>query len=691
MSLRPTREIEREKRELVAEQSGFTWALAAVGVAFLFGILFKGSLSPQRVQQLVEQASAKVHKDVNVKFSTARLSLSDGFWPELAVVIENLSFESDQVCWMTPVLEANIIKLPLDLSSLFSGKVVIKEIFADQVTLSLRTDLKDCKHRQPASESGVPAASASVASGAEAKPDSAVKPLLIENLQREKNSVERLSVKSFRVNYLPQAFTSVEVQDLNVSLKSKQPRKIDISGFLNLGGETLSGDYSSQARIEVEYAEDQVPSWTSRLTGNWREGHYRLQGTYDPETQAYKVDSNLDHIPLSQVLPLLRKHHLLSDDLNGKDVWISLLANSQGFANSAAHPLEVSKIKMEGDLGEIEVDRISSKDIAKGSFDPFEMQIHSLNFSNLAKFLNRTLKSESLGQLGVFHGKIRFQSRDQIKITGEHSGLEFIFSSRGQRQAQSIALITGEAELKNQVWRLRLDRLHPSEGLFLGQADIKSDANFENIEARLVMEDLTLSPEVQKLMTAGGQLTSLAGNVSVKIKQGKLSEINGSVDAPEVVLAGTQFVRPKLYIRTVKPMIASSAKTLGSKERDGTGVIINTKLVTRKIDFKASTPISDVAAKFLESNWWTQEHISIENVEAQIETDTSGKAQWKIASWIMPLGKSVKFNSEGQWTPQGALDGVLILQNSKNSKKYKVSGHRDDPQFKLEGESADSH
>jgi hypothetical protein len=677
MSLRPTREIEKEKRELVAEQQGFTWMLLAIGMAFFLGLLFKGSLSSQRLEQLMKQAASNVHKDVEISFDSVKISLADGVWPELAIVINDIKLDSQQVCWLSPELMAHEVKLPLEISALFSGRISIKEIVADQVVMNLRSDYSLCSKRAPSSEDKKVSGDIDGNKDADKANLESVSKIFFENIPRDRNAIESLDVKSFKLKYLPNELAAVEIVDLKVDLKSKEPKEILIGGFLNLGNQAVTADFSSQARLEIHYLENPSPIWNARFSGNWREGQYRLQAQIDPISQMAKLEATSDHIPLKQILPLLKKYKVIHEDFDGKNVWVSLHAKSETDLKKEKIPLDIGKFKFEGDLGEFDIEKLHFNNIKTGEFDPFSIEIQSLNFEAFNRFLNRERNSKSsLGQLGVFRGRVFVKSTEDVKIEGEHSGLEFIFSSQSVRQVQSIALIAGQAELKNKVWNVKIDRIRPSEGLFLGKVNIKSDHAVENLEIDLDIEDLTLAPEIQKLMTAGGQMASLAGKLNLKTRKSELVALKGWLDAPDVHLAGAHIYRPKIVFNS------TDNKNLKSNFTD-----INTRIMAKKVEVAKNSVILDWSAPFLEKSNLSNEDYNMDGLNLSFDKLANGKSYWRLKKIKLNSNRHdynpVFLSSEGQWTMQGILEGDIRLESKNKIYNILLTGNRDEPQFEL--------
>ncbi|HWU42573.1 MAG TPA: hypothetical protein VN132_04010, partial [Bdellovibrio sp.] len=341
-------ERRRSDKYLVTEQPGMRMLLIGLAISFLAGYIAKTLLSPARVAAHIEKAASHIHKDIKVTFQSAQVSLSDGILPRFSVVINNAQMESTQACWMAPLLQVDELRLPLSFWGLITGTSLIKNIEAENVSLTFRGSLKDCTHQTELEKNEKPSAAPLV----RLSPN--------EKAEKYKNAISELSIRSFKIllNEYPQ-YPS-ELMDFMVKVKSFEPQVIEVTAKTHLIRDEQVGDYLSHANLFVEYKDSPEQQVQSHFFGNWREGHYSMIANYTIADHRLNVETDLRHIPLSQVLALLQKYNLISKELTSKQVWVSAQAHmTTDIQKIKSAPLEVRNALVEGDLGEMHSEQIA--------------------------------------------------------------------------------------------------------------------------------------------------------------------------------------------------------------------------------------------------------------------------------------------------------------------------------------------
>jgi len=647
---------EKYKRTLVAEQSGFALSMAGILLSIFIGLTVKSSLAPEKVLRLIDQAAARIDKRMNAKVGAAWISLSDGIFPEVSVVVKDLVISSEEGCWMRPHLEVDEMKLPMSFFQLIRGRIHIHQILAGDVALTLRAPLSECKERSPASapQEGTATSASQVPTGGQLAAD-------IRELSKAGGQIDEISIQNFHIHYLPIAFTTVNIRDFNIQVSSENPKIIHSAGILYLAGETLSGDYSSTAKVAVDFVENEETQWKISMSGQWREGHYDFKVGYRPENQNLDLDLNMEHIPLSQVFPLMRKYHLLQSDFNGKQIWLTVRAKAKGDAsNIQALPIEVEKLRFEGDIGEIESRNIQILSLEPFRYQPLDVEIKSLKLDELLIFLNRPHPSPILGKLGTIHGKATFSRAGDVSVQGDLSGLEFIFSNRGALQVQTLSLISGSILFQQNRWNIKIDRLRPVEGVFLGNVQITADHNWKKINLRAHIDDLTFGPPIQKLMTGGGELGSLSADLTANFQEGELKEINGSLNTSEMTL-------DQMNIRSSKFIVQTKGKTLYFDSR------------LQGIHLHESSPAYLFLSRYMEEKN-RKSGITMQSANLKM------RSQFLNDLWFESLQLKLLdgyLELKGGWDQNGQLSGQVKVSSSAKVNRYELSGYRDRPELIL--------
>lgn len=656
----------RSDKNLVTEQSGMRVLLAGLAISFFLGYVIKSVLSPTRVAAQLEKAASHIHKDVKVTFQGAEVSFSDGVFPRFSVVIKNVQMESSQVCWMSPRLEVDELRLPISIWGALTGSSLIKKIEADNVILTLRANIKDCDRTTESNKQS------SLANGDVTSEQSSSSKQLVtlspnEQAQKYRNAIGELSIKNFKIllNEYPQ-YPS-EFLDFAVRVKSFEPKLIEVTAKTNLLRDEQVGGYLSHANLFTEYKEVPEPQVQSHFFGNWREGHYSIIANYTIADHLLNVETDLKHIPLSQVLSLLQKYDLVSRELNGKQVWISANARMTGNAQRIKEsPLEVKNFRVEGDLGEMYSEQVTFTSLEPLKYKPIGIDVKGMRVGNLLSFLGRNQTHRILGELGSFTGRAEIRSENSIHLAGEHSGLEFIFSNKGQRELQIIDRMLGDIDFTGEQWAFQVRRIEPHGGSFIGDVKLKADRDFKDVTVRARIDEMALAPQVQKLMTGGGEIGPASFNAEAHLSSGELNFLKGLLQIDNMSIEGMDF-----------------GKTRGEFDFINNEILMRTKI--QDLSLEQTSAGAAIMKQVSEPSWWANGKLEMQDLQGDFHWKDLQHLRWRSAQ--SKLGKERRLTTEGAWNEQGLLSGSVLVRDGKNKKKYVIEGSRDVPVFNLENVS----
>lgn len=643
-------------RHLIAEQPGMTVLMIGLFVSFLIGYTVKSILSPARVTGQIEKAASHIHKDVRVQFASAQFSLSDGILPQMAVIISNIRMESEQTCWGAPVLEIDELRLPVSLISLLRGQGAIRDIQANIVTLKLRKELKNCD----LDSSGTP-----LVEQKKTAPLVSLSPP--EDQQKYQNDIRSIQVQKLTI--MASEFPQYQPELLNfaVNVKSFSPRVIELTAKSHLLKDVAVGDYLSHANLYVQYKESPERSVQAHFFGNWREGHYSLIANYTMDENLLALETDLKHIPLSQILQILQKYDLVSDDLNGRQVWISTKARSVSAVDKIGDsPMEIRDLRLEGDLGEMYVDNIQVDSIEPFSYKPIVVNIDKLDVEKLLTLLNRPKKTNMLGALGQFTGRAEIISEKDMKMSGHHTGLEFVFSNKGQRELQVIDSMGGDIALKNDTWIFNVRGIQPRGGIFLGEVHLKADRDFKDVQIKADVNEMSLDLGVQKLMTNGGAIGNLTMESDLRLKEGQLRFLKGLVRVDSMKIEGMEF-----------------GKTRASFDWKDQETIL--RLQTNSLNVTENSPAGGVLKSVTLDSWWSPEGLGLSALDGEFRIKSSQNMSWR--KFQAQVGKIGKLSTEGAWNSSGELQGHVLNREGKQNKRWQISGTRENPLFSEESSS----
>lgn len=644
-------------RHLIAEQPGMTILLTGLLLAFFLGYTTKSLLSPNRVAARIEKAASHIHKDVKVTFASAKVSLSNGILPRFAVIISDVKMESSQECLGAPVVTVDELSLPISMWNLLQGKAPVRRVEGNNVHLTLREDPKSCDD-----DTGL----IPVAGTAPLVKPQAVTLSPSESANKYRNDVRGVFVRSLRISSEKHPQYSTELQNFAVKVTSFEPKVIEVTAKSHLLRDTQVGDYLSHANLYLQYKESPEAQVQAHFFGNWREGHYSVIANYNLAERLLAVESDLKHIPLSQILALLQKYELASKNLNGRQVWVSTKARLMGPVDEIREsPLEIRDVKVEGDLGELYVERINVSALEPLRYDPIQVEVRKLDLEKLLFLLNRPRQSGIFAGLGVFAGRAEIISDRRMKLTGEHSGLEFIFSNKGQRELQVLDSVVGDASLDGNDWIFQIKRVAPRGGLFAGDLKVTADRDFKSIDARINIDELLLADPVQKLMTGGGNIGPLTMDSDVHLQEGKVQRLRGQLRVDSMDVEGVNFGKMRAQL-----------------DWKGT-VVLSTQIQSMKV--APGSPVAGVLKNVTLASWWSPQGLSLNSVNGRLESADFKDFSWKGIQGI--AGRTGRLITNGSWDASSQLRGSVTVRDGKIQRRWKIEGSREVPVFVEENNS----
>jgi hypothetical protein len=628
--------------EMVADQPGFSLSFYALFIALVFGMSFRLTFSEDKVKSEIEKASAKIHPELVFQIQSAQVSLSDGFLPEVAIVVRGISTESEKKCWGRPKIELDELKLPLSFSELLSGHFNFDRVVLGQLRLELRSAPEGpCEEKstsaEPSSKTDLKLPASETFSKA----------------SRDRGRIDSVQIQRLQLIYGPLQQAEIELRRVRLDVQSHRPQKILLRSQVNFTGSALAAEFSSLANLELLFSESESVSFN--LSGAWREGSYKADALYDLKQKNLRLTASADHLPLSSLTIFFQNYGWIDWSFKGVQGWASFKLDY------SSSKVRIRDLLLDGDLGEIRSPEFDY-DVVTKKMKPVEIQVSGLSLDKLVAALSQKLeKSPYFGKLGLFNGLIKLDSAQDFEVIGDHSGLEFIFSNRGRRAVQIISAMSGFAKKNSQGWFLEVNRIRPQEGVFEGRLRAKSDASLDRVELDLKVDDLVLSPAIQELMTSGGAVQGIESQMKMDIHEGKLKTLRGDFILHGLSTEGLNVDDLELSFSPVQEGFQGRVRMRGvslfSQSRIG-------EIVSTQFDQK---------------------------ILATDLTFSEGRAQFKShsfrdLSWsdFVLTGKAVKVQSKGAWAQDGLLSGQITFENSsagtsKIKKTFILSGSRELP------------
>lgn len=642
-----------DRRADVADQEGLKSSLIGLSIAVFLGLILRSTLNSQYVEDQIRGAAQRIHQDLRIDFEGARLSLSRHGIPELAAIVENIKFNSATSCWSEPEGQIDELRLPLNLWQMIRGELQITEIKIGHMNLKLHSKWKECHGTEMSKSLSVKSTAAPNADEAveTAKPSS--------ERPQARGPIRDLSIDSLKIEYLPFSSIPFDFEDIALRRKNVDDFKMLLTGLMNLGGSSLSGDYASQAEFRVDIED---PQFDLDLRGTWREGRYLVKANFDSQKRDVQIKGDIDNLPLSQILSLATQFGWIEGEYDSRQLWLNMKFDS-GARHSVDQPvpIKISSFGLEGDLGEIKGEDLSLQVGSEFRLNPGELRLRGLKPEKILTLLGRESKFASFGSLGEMNGSLIIKDLRSWSFLGESSGIEVVFSNRGERRLQILSIISGKVEFNQGNWVLLIDKVRPLEGLFLGSLRLEGYANKPNVDLELLVEEMSLAPEVQALMSGGGSLGRWSGEIKAILIKNQPKKLSGVLTGQSLLIEGLQAERVRLSLSETNERIVTDIKAQGLE------VLPNTPL--RRFFSTLFAPVQYDPNLILRASQFSGQ------IQTGIQTQ---ELVWKFK----PVSfDGLEMRSEGGWSQIFELYGDVSVSSKGMEARWKVEGDREKPIF----------
>ena len=633
----------RYDQNLVADQPGRPIFFSGFFLALILGLLFRGLTAPQKVQTFVSEAASRIHKNIDVRFESAEISLSHRGFPRLSVVIHNVEMSSVLTCWGQPHLVAKEIILPFSLISMVFEHQPFKKILATEVDLRFRSKYVPCAVAIETSE----------------KNNSKKEAITLVNRRKDMDlsvspTMDRLEIDQLRLQFDQAPESAIEMVDLTLQVKSQQPKAILLQASTEL--------MNSRGQVVIDYKEFPEHELAAHFFGNWREGNYSFDAEYKFADTSLTTDAELKRIPAVPVIAALKNYGWLREDLDGRKIWVTMKGHSQGFVNAwEKTPLFLKDVRIEGDLGEIEIDEFKAQQLKPFVFKPMQAKVKNLKADLFLGFLKKPQPFSFLGRLGEFNGRLELISPAEVSLRGQQTGLEFIFSNRGQRQIQKLTSFDGEIKLRQNQWDFLVKNIIFDQGQFDGDLKLTADRDLKKINLQLSAENLRLSAPVQRLMTGVDQKANMKAQLQMQMKEGKWDRVSGFIRSPDLTI-------DQLHFEKLNSQFEMKNEILGFQ------------LTAQAFQVRPTSKAFELLTQMIGKS---EDIFQFKQLNGHFDLTPANEFYWKNLSAQMEAS-NLKLSSEGQWDAKGFLNGKILLSGKTPTPKWLLLGHRDQPQVSVE-------
>lgn len=643
----------------VDSQRGWQYLFFSIAIACIAGLAFRLYLSPERLKGWVDEALKRQKGTAAYAFDGAKIRLARGSIPEFSVVLTGVRVAPAPKCNPEPSLRIAELTLPFRFSSLFTGHFAVSTISAEDMVVDLDGFKKKCEEQPVAKAAAVKDAAPAPMPAAPAATAATVQPWWTdEQLRAAQSFVEGVDFKRVEIQF--------EERTKRVYLESFAAEVDEDSGRLNV---------STELRIPPEIAYDEkippllleIEATSTRadvsLLAGLDEGRLSTTAVMTPgpdRTIDVDMQMQVDDVPLSAVIPLMKKAGITDQAFQPRFLWLDCNAKIkgpfQGLFNKS--PFFIENCSIAGDGTRIEIAKALRH--PDGKWEPMTLALRRVDLNKLFRTLALTGPEGIANDFGNLTGEIQIRDPDDASFEGSLENARLVFSRRSVRVEQRIARLNGRFDLVGGRFKGRVKDALVDNGEFSGELAFDLDRRLRSGDVRVDVTTLVFDPRVQALLV-DGLMGPLSGSGEAKIENGKLASLDSRLTVGKTEGRDWRFEKASLQTSLV----------------GGNGVSVNVTSPLFEVS-KASTLYTTLAPIFF-THEFAGDWVPFESFVFDARVPEGGGIRWSKARASLEKGR-ITIASEGAMSRERALFGWIEVDYPKVKKlRWSLGGKTDQP------------
>lgn len=479
---------------------------------------------------------------VNLSFSTATLSLADGWWPEIGFLLERVEWRTAPHCQDAAPVQMKRMRIPIRLWPLLNGEALIAQAKIEDLSVDLDALKASCRNG-PIAASPVAAAAHNAAPTATPTAIPGAQPAVVSTIDPELRKQLQGIIRGIRVDraefYFENRMKSVVIEDFSAVWRGDD---LEIATGVRFPPATVFGE-ALPPFVVSGFVRPQDISVDVRADLN--EGTLEGSAQLHPIQQAAgglelasEVRIAVADLPLSVVTPLLRKSGMVDDSFKPRFAWLDCAAEVKGTFSRLLiqSPVQISQCEVSGHIGRVRVE--SALREPNGAWHAVGKKAVEVNFEqvSIGKLLDAFAQEGPRGvfsEFGNFTGRVSVGSERSATISGEIKGAQLKFVSGGGSALQGLQLGRIEGELSERRLDLQISKVALDGGESDVTASVAADIGVSGVGRAMVKvigERLKFNSRVEKLLFTG-PVKNLQVNTQLVVKNGQLDDLKLKLEA----------------------------------------------------------------------------------------------------------------------------------------------------------------
>jgi hypothetical protein len=509
-----------KENDLVSEQPGFFVLFLGVFFSVIVGLSIKTAAQSDWFHARLTEAISNVGKDWRIQHGGTGLYFKDGIKPAIGLYVDDVRIASESRCYMKSGGFAQRVKIPLSIIKYVVDGQLVSEIEIQDFKVAITEKNPVCD--APELVNG---------KNAVEEPKKKNQISIVDRVERSslRNELERVRINKLEVYYPDEKYDYFLLEDIVIENRSAHPKILFMEGSVDLSSVIKSGEGQKLANLKIEYNEFPEKIIKSNLLGSLREGFFSVQIVNRLDDKKFQLQAELKNVSLSLLKDFVKE---IPKTAKLKSNWLSMKMYVEGLADSiVTSKTEIKDVLVNGDWGEFSLDDLAFPNGVKNKPNPYEIKIKSVELSKLLQLVPNFILPNQLDNLGVLDGSVAVTSDSKVKLTGQLSGLEVIFSAQGIRKTEKFDIGNISGEFKKNYLYFDTQDIRNDHGKIAGHVRVKSndlktyelDTHLKSVQMSAAVSELITNTEIplvfdELLIKASGNHEQIAYKAGVKMK-----------------------------------------------------------------------------------------------------------------------------------------------------------------------------
>ena len=427
-------------KRAVVDQPGLKIIVLGLLISLFFGLTLRSQITPAKIHEHLKKLAFGFEqknkiKKLTIDFTESQLLLSDWGFPFPHLTVKNVKVSSSTTFCVDNQIFIESLDFPFSWLKLFSSS-------EDQID-TIRTGLVELRLDNPdqcfneTQAPGLQSPSPSEMSKVVA-PSTIISEAL--NMRILNLYIDKLKIIDKHNYNLPVLLQNVSIK---IALNQNKLQMMDLKSQLFLFRDQESSLYKFKSDFNLSFESNpQSPVRASaQLIGKVIDKPFKVNLDYQPEVKTIQIHHEIQDVSVKALLALTNKQNIRGqsqlDGING----LSISNQGEGEYDLNSRSLKfykISSILLASEKSSVSIDQIKVNSFKPLNFEPFKVRMNDFDLEKLKNLPAFSVIQKSIYAFGSISGAITVNSESDISGEGKISGLQFIFSNRGQRAYQKI-------------------------------------------------------------------------------------------------------------------------------------------------------------------------------------------------------------------------------------------------------------